>query len=82
MVGNAVFAAGSICFFPKFTFLGGTVIEDERLSEYAAALLFIIGSVLLSIGAFVDLLALVREHSNKQTEASALVQPKLDKSSA
>merc|ERR1711998_464407 len=40
MAGNAVFAAGSICFFPKITFLGGVVIEDERLSEYAAAVLF------------------------------------------
>ena len=81
MAGNAVFAAGSICFFPKITFLGGVVIEDERLSEYAAAVLFIVGSVLFSIGAVADFLALVRDHDDTHTEASALVQPRFDKPS-
>jgi len=80
MVGNAIFAAGSICFFPKITFLGGVVIEDERLSEYAAAVLFIVGSPIFFVGACTDLLALLREGTDKQTEASALVQPHLQKS--
>jgi len=76
MVGNAVFAAGSICFFPKISFLGGVVIEDERLSEIAAAVLFIVGSPLFLIGSTVDLLTYARDDSEKQTEASVLVPSK------
>lgn len=76
MVGNVLFAAGSICFFPKMAFVGGYVIEDERLSTVAATFCFIIGSAFFVAGAMVDLLVLVRAPYKKRpasTETSCLV---------
>jgi len=76
MLGNANFAAGSICIFPKMHFLGGLVIEDEHLSDQAATVLFVIGSAVLVMGAAIDYVVFVRQpyrHASKPTEKSSLV---------
>ena len=57
-------------------FVGGYVIEDERLSTVAATFCFIIGSAFFVAGAMVDLLVLVRAPYKKRpasTETSCLV---------
>ena len=54
-------------------YIGGKVIEDDRLSEVAAVVLFIIGSVVLTVGAMIDYLVVVRAPRSKPpTEKSPL----------
>lgn len=61
VVGDVIYSVGSILYFPKI-FVKNTnlVLDKSHISEKAAVILFIIGSVVFVIGSTIDLLVLLR----------------------
>ena len=61
--GNVVFITGSIFFFPRVLEAGGPVIR------YSACILFVLGSMLFVLGAFIDVIVLVRTGLHQRKKA-------------
>lgn len=60
MIGDVIYAVGSVCFFPKIIIKDHMLVEGAPLFERAAVILFVIGSVLFILGALVDLAVVLR----------------------
>lgn len=86
MIGAIIFAVGSVFYFPK-TIIGrhNAIYEGPPLLEKAAVVLFVIGSIIFTVGASIDMFVLIRaqepyliEGTNEQpagtpNEATSLV---------